>query len=269
MGGGGGAHQYDDEIAVGLLPPIISKNFQSEAVVLWPMAVRSSSWRFLLRVNINKLFEVDRRVGGRILNNKRKAIFGKDMSTVRAGRMLQEVVKRLEDFSSTKLAEKWDNVGLLVEPSGCHVVKKIVLTNDFTQEVLAEAIEKSANMIISYHPPIFVPLKRLIQGNWKERILVKAAENRIAIYSPHTSFDAIKGGVNDWLISCFGGGDIQPIFQSSDPSFSAEKPNGCYKMKFVFSDVSDGGVAVINSLNKVKDTVYVHASAQENRYAFF
>ena len=233
------------------------------------MAVRSTSWPFLLRVNLNKLFEVDRRVGGRILNNKRKAIFGKDMSTVRAGRMLQEVVKRLEDFSSTKLAEKWDNVGLLVEPSGCHVVKKIVLTNDFTQEVLAEAIEKSANMIISYHPPIFVPLKRLIQGNWKERILVKAAENRIAIYSPHTSFDAIKGGVNDWLISCFGGGDIQPIFQSSDPSFSAEKPNGCYKMKFVFSDVSDGGVAVINSLNKVKDTVYVHASAQENRYAFF
>jgi len=39
---------------------------------------------------------------------------------------------------------------------------------------------------------------------------VKALENRVAIYSPHTCYDALNGGVNDWLISCFEG-DVTPI----------------------------------------------------------
>ena len=34
--------------------------------------------------------------------------------------------------------------------------------------------------------------------------MTKCLENRIALYSPHTSFDAIPNGVNDWLISPFG-----------------------------------------------------------------
>ncbi len=60
-------------------------------------------------------------------------------------------------------------------------------------------------MILSYHPPIFVPMKRLTQSSWKERIVVRCAENRVAIYSPHTSYDAVQGGVNDWLLKPFGG----------------------------------------------------------------
>ena len=146
------------------------------------------------------------------------------------GILLQDVVRQLSKFASTKLAEKWDNVGLLVEPSGSHKIKHILLTNDLTQSVLDEALAKSVEMIISYHPPIFVPLKRLSQGNWKERIIMKCIENRIAIYSPHTSYDAVKGGVNDWLIECFGPGEIQPIIQSSDTSFTRERPNSCSKL---------------------------------------
>ena len=162
------------------------------------------------------------------------------------GVLLQEVVKQLGSFASTKLAEKWDNVGLLVEPTGCHRVKKILLTNDLTQDVLAEAMEKSVEMIISYHPPIFVPLKRLSQGNWKERIILKCVENRIAVYSPHTSHDAVKGGVNDWLIGCFGQGDVQPIMQSFESSFSRSRPNSCYKVRLT----SNQGICDVESAIK-------------------
>ena len=59
-------------------------------------------------------------------------------------------------------------------------------------------------MILSYHPHIFMPLKRLTQSSWKERLVVQCVENRIAVYSPHTSYDAVKGGVNDWLVQPFG-----------------------------------------------------------------
>eukprot|EP00058_Branchiostoma_floridae_P020393 XP_002605883.1 hypothetical protein BRAFLDRAFT_87445 [Branchiostoma floridae] len=114
---------------------------------------------------------------------------------------LTKVVTVLNGFAPPSLAESWDNVGLLVEPSPPHEVSRMLLTNDLTEGVLAEAVHKKANFILSYHPPIFVPLKRLTQRSWKERIAVRCLENRIAVYSPHTAYDAVKGGVNDWLAS--------------------------------------------------------------------
>ena len=117
---------------------------------------------------------------------------------------LKTVVRKLNKFAPTTLGESWDNVGLLVEPTPPHEVKTLFLTNDLTEEVLEEAIQKDANMILAYHPPIFSALKRLTMRNEKERIIVKAIEKRIAIYSPHTSYDAVEGGVNDWLASGLG-----------------------------------------------------------------
>ncbi len=117
--------------------------------------------------------------------------------------LLSKVVKKLETFAKTTLAAKWDNVGLLVEPSAPHTVSTMLITNDLTESVLDEAIKMKTDLIIAYHPPIFAAVKRLTQSSWKERLLVKCIENRIAIYSPHTAYDAIQGGVNDWLISPF------------------------------------------------------------------
>ncbi|KAK3603285.1 hypothetical protein CHS0354_007613 [Potamilus streckersoni] len=124
---------------------------------------------------------------------------------------LQEVTKRLNSLASPSLAEKWDNVGLLVEPTPPHFVNIIMLTNDLTPPVLDEALGKGANMIISYHPPIFTPLKRLRAKNWKESLIVKCIENRVAVYSPHTSYDCVQDGVNDWLINCFDIQEKKPI----------------------------------------------------------
>lgn len=116
---------------------------------------------------------------------------------------LNHVVKKLESFAANSLAAKWDNVGLLVEPSSPHTVSRMLLTNDLTEPVLDEAIRMKTDFILSYHPPIFAAVKRLLQSSWKERLLVKCIENRIAVFSPHTSYDALNGGVNDWLISPF------------------------------------------------------------------
>ena len=66
-----------------------------------------------------------------------------------------------------------------------------------------EAIQMKADMILSYHPPLFQKFKRLLQSDWKQRVAIKCIENRIAVYSPHTSYDALLNGVNDWLISPF------------------------------------------------------------------
>eukprot|EP00096_Caligus_rogercresseyi_P007432 TRINITY_DN2528_c0_g1_i1.p1 TRINITY_DN2528_c0_g1~~TRINITY_DN2528_c0_g1_i1.p1 ORF type:complete len:351 (+),score=85.93 TRINITY_DN2528_c0_g1_i1:44-1054(+) len=126
---------------------------------------------------------------------------------------LKTVIQRLEKFAPSSLAEGWDNTGLLIEPSNTEkIIKKIMLTNDLTEGVLKEAVERNTDLIISYHPPIFKPLKKISQSSWKERITVICIENEIALYSPHTAYDKISGGVNDWLIAPYDPKLPVPIF---------------------------------------------------------
>ena len=132
---------------------------------------------------------------------------------------LKKVVGKLEILAPTSLAESWDNVGLLIEPSAKKTVRTIFLTNDLTEPVLEEALDKSADLIISYHPPLFRPLKRLTRSTWKERIAVKCLENRIAVFSPHTSWDAVPGGINSWLLAPYGPGCCQPVTESRSKVF--------------------------------------------------
>lgn len=82
---------------------------------------------------------------------------------------LSQVTQYLTSFAPLSLAEQWDNVGLLVEPITPVPIKKILLTIDLTEEVVREAINLNANLIVAYHPPIFQPLKRITCGKWKVR----------------------------------------------------------------------------------------------------
>ena len=86
---------------------------------------------------------------------------------------LAEIVKRLEVIAPLRFAGSWDNVGLLIDPGVPDKdIKKVFLTNDLTEDVMAEAMDKGSGsglMIMSYHPPIFRALKRISADNWKVR----------------------------------------------------------------------------------------------------
>ena len=124
-----------------------------------------------------------------------------------------QAVKIVQSIAPTNLAEDWVNVGLLVEPTTPPPLTHVLLTIDLTEAVLEEAlgVANRVGLIVSYHPPIFRPLKRLTQSTTKERIIVRAIESRVGIYSPHTSHDSLWGGVNDWLIAAAGKGVVSPL----------------------------------------------------------
>ncbi|XP_050454996.1 NIF3-like protein 1 isoform X2 [Cataglyphis hispanica] len=119
------------------------------------------------------------------------------------GMPLKNIVEAIHEFADTSLAASWDNVGLLIEPTEPKNVSCILLTNDLTENVMDEAIKLKTDLIITYHPLIFTPLKSITTRSWKERIVARCLENKIAVFSPHTSFDSVKGGVNDWLAEAF------------------------------------------------------------------
>ena len=142
-----------------------------------------------------------------------------DTHTEAVGVQVSSVVQALQKIAPLNLAGSWDNVGLLVEPTQRETVHKIFLTNDLTEEVVDEAISQGGvGFIVAYHPPIFAPLKRLTTATFKERVILKVIEAKIAVYSPHTALDAVGGGVNDWLATGVGEGRVEPLSTSEmDP----------------------------------------------------
>ena len=77
---------------------------------------------------------------------------------------------------------------------------------------MEEALQKKADLILSYHPPVFRPMKRITWKTWKERLVIRALENRVGIYSPHTAYDAAPQGVNSWLAKGLGEKPLVPSY---------------------------------------------------------
>jgi dinuclear metal center YbgI/SA1388 family protein len=117
-----------------------------------------------------------------------------------------ELASAMERIAPLELAESWDNVGLLVGDAGRELRGPVMLTIDLTERVLGEAIAAGADAVVSYHPPLWEPLKRLTAATPRGRIILGAIESRLAIYSPHTALDAVEGGITDWLCEGLSGG---------------------------------------------------------------
>lgn len=135
-------------------------------------------------------------------------------------RSLSEMLGFLAQLAPLNLAEDWDNVGLLVEPShaASRAIERAFLCIDLSESVLDEALEHGADLIIAYHPPLFRGLKRLRASSIEERVAVRALEAGVSVYSPHTALDATKDGLNDWLAAAFGAGRCTPLVPHAAPS---------------------------------------------------
>ncbi len=121
------------------------------------------------------------------------------------------VFAALESLAPLRLAESWDNVGLIVDPGERTSFSTAFLTIDLTESTLAEARAAAADLIIAYHPPIFAGLKRVRHAHPGEQLIVSALRSNITIYSPHTALDAAAGGMAEWLAEAFGRGPSVPI----------------------------------------------------------
>ena len=117
----------------------------------------------------------------------------------------------LSGLAPLEYAEDWDNVGVLLAPARPSPISAVLLTIDFTRSVLEEAVAAGVQAVISYHPPIFSGLKRLVPGDRVAGIVLDTLAAGLLVYSPHTALDAVYGGVNDWLCEAFPSGTVRAI----------------------------------------------------------
>lgn len=115
----------------------------------------------------------------------------------------------LESLAPPELAAEWDNTGLLLQGKHDRITTAL-LTLDLTPVVAEEAIRRSCEAVVSYHPPLFSGVTELTHADPMQQALLKLIRAGIHVYSPHTALDAAEGGVSDWLAGCFAAKEIVP-----------------------------------------------------------
>lgn len=101
-----------------------------------------------------------------------------------------EIMTKLEELSPLSYAEKWDNVGLLVGRRNKDV-KKILISLDATSEVVEQAVHMGADLLLTHHPLLFSPQKRICQDDFIGKRIMRLIQNDINYYAMHTNFDVM------------------------------------------------------------------------------
>lgn len=116
---------------------------------------------------------------------------------------VNDVYSYLKALAPLELQMDFDNSGLQIGRTDAEVTRA-VLALDITGEVVDEAVDCGAQLIISHHPLIFTPIKSIRADDSTGGKLLRLAENRIAAISMHTNLDIADGGVNDVLLRLLG-----------------------------------------------------------------
>ncbi len=116
---------------------------------------------------------------------------------------VKEIYAYLDQKAPFFIQSDFDNAGFLVG-RGEAEVNCLLVALDITEEVVAEAAEKGAQLIVAHHPVLFHPAKSITDGDPAGRRVLCLIEHGIAAICAHTNLDKAAGGVNDMLAAAAG-----------------------------------------------------------------
>ncbi len=123
---------------------------------------------------------------------------------------IETVIDFLRRLAPLRLAEDWDNVGLLVgDPR--RKARRLMTCLSITAEVAQEAVRDRADLIVSHHPLPFDALRQITTATPTGRLLLELIEAKTAVYSPHTAFDSAADGINQRLARGLGLRGVFPL----------------------------------------------------------
>lgn len=127
--------------------------------------------------------------------------------------LVSELYDYLCCLAPLNLQMDFDNSGIQVgRMSAC--VKRVLLALDVTDQVISEAVDLNADVIISHHPLSFTGIKSITDSDFLQKKYLRLIEHGISVISMHTNLDIAEGGVNDSLIDLFDISEKHPL--SSD-----------------------------------------------------
>ena len=94
----------------------------------------------------------------------------------------------LFEIAPKETAEAYDNVGAIVGKRDARV-NTVLVALDCTLDVVEEAAEKGADLIVTHHPLLFHARKDLLEEDPEGIILCELARRRINLIAAHTNLD--------------------------------------------------------------------------------
>lgn len=128
---------------------------------------------------------------------------------------LSDLIAAADQLWPTALAEPWDRPGLAVGDPNSRVTH-VHLALDVTDATLAEAANVGADVLFTHHPTLFRPAAKVTTVSWPGRLVYRAAQRGIALFSAHTNADSAAGGVNDVLAGLIGIAETAPLVPNDD-----------------------------------------------------
>ena len=132
---------------------------------------------------------------------------------------IKELMRILDREAPLMLSEKqieqgaYDNSGLLVHSHD--EVKKILFSLDLSNEAVKKAKNLKCDTIITHHPAIYSPLKKLDKDSDSASVL-NAIKNDINVISMHLNLDVASGGIDECLARGLGGKGCKYLFDTDE-----------------------------------------------------
>ena len=120
---------------------------------------------------------------------------------------VKDIIAEIEDFAPLSIQEKWDNSGLCIGSPEAEV-SSVLIGLDCTPELVDEAIECGADMIVTHHPLIFSGLKKISPDDLVGAAVIKAVTHGISVYAAHTNADKVIAGVSGAMAARLGLEDV-------------------------------------------------------------
>lgn len=114
-----------------------------------------------------------------------------------------QIIELIEKVAPLSWQESWDNSGLQIGQRDQQVTSALLCT-DVTEAIVAEALEKGCEMIISHHPLLFHGLRCIDGTTMQQRCVIEAIKHNLVIYSSHTAMDSFVDGVSGYMAKKLG-----------------------------------------------------------------
>jgi len=121
---------------------------------------------------------------------------------------IYEFIAEVEKIAPLELQEEWDNSGWQIKLTDGDI-SKVMVALEVNSEVVREAVNQKADLLLVHHPLIFGKIARVDNNNITGKLIIELIKHGISVYSTHTPFDKCAGGNNDYLGKVLGLENVQ------------------------------------------------------------
>lgn len=162
---------------------------------------------------------------------------------------IQEIIKLIEEFAPSQLAEDWDNSGWQIN-LGIKNIKKICFALSPSFDVIEQAIQEQCNLLVTHHPLFFEKINKFSTDNITCKIAQAAIKNNIQIYSAHTNMDKASQGLNYELAKRIGLQNVSKINDFVLQGITEQEYTLDKFIKYIKQQLDCETIKVVNPQNK-------------------